>query len=92
MIVIATAIGGSYAVFIGIDVFAQTGFSQAASFILSGHAGSFVITNSGIYGMLVGMVVLAVAGIIVQYLYTGKGYSVSNRTSNNDSKQKLSQA
>ncbi|KAJ3031393.1 UNVERIFIED_CONTAM: hypothetical protein HDU68_004473 [Siphonaria sp. JEL0065] len=63
----STAIGGSYAVFTGIDVFAQTGFTDAARSIVSGH-GSLGEVNAGtkwVY-MFVGCVLLAIGGIAFQ--------------------------
>ncbi|KAJ3005389.1 UNVERIFIED_CONTAM: hypothetical protein HDU68_004631 [Siphonaria sp. JEL0065] len=63
----STAIGGSYAVFTGIDVFAQTGFTDAARSIVSGR-GSLGEVNAGtkwVY-MFVGCVILAIGGIVFQ--------------------------
>jgi len=73
---IATSWVGSYLVFYGIDVFAQTGYADAFQLILTGHAKSFTWTNA-IYGMLIGNIVLAVIGILVQLFITGRGFDIT---------------
>jgi hypothetical protein len=72
VVIIATSIAGAYAVGAGIDVFARTGMVESTKALLTSNPGSYQIDNKGVYGILVGMLVLAVLGMIVQYRITGK--------------------
>jgi hypothetical protein len=71
VVIVSTAVGGSYAMCFGIDCFAKTGFNQATLAVLSGHTTQFQITNNGMYGLLVSMAVLSLIGIAVQEKLTG---------------------
>ena len=71
--VISTAWVGSFVAFVGIDVFAQTGFAQSVSEILSGKTPESSQFSPACYGMLIGCVVLAVLGMLVQFKVTGTG-------------------
>jgi hypothetical protein len=57
---IVTAVGGSYTVFVGIDIFAKTGFSSFAHKFISKESISTYKDSS--YGMLCGFIALACAG------------------------------
>ena len=71
--IVATAWVGSFMTFVGIDVFAQTGFAQAVSEILSGQVATPNLYSPAAYAMLSACVVLAIIGMIVQFTLTGKG-------------------
>lgn len=62
---LGTAIPGSYALFFGIDVFTKTGFNNATQMFLNGNG--FYTTSPAVYGMLAGVLVLAIIGILVQF-------------------------
>jgi hypothetical protein len=79
LLVIATAIGGAYGVLFGIDIFCQTLFGEATRLVLSGNVQDYQIKDDRVYGMLIGMAVLAVAGIIVQYQFTSPNYTADAR-------------
>ncbi|KAI9335942.1 hypothetical protein BDR26DRAFT_897281 [Obelidium mucronatum] len=71
IMIASTALGGSYATFVGLDVFAQTGFVDIARAIVSGRGGSLGsvdISTKWIY-MLSGCVLLAIVGISVQIYF-----------------------
>jgi hypothetical protein len=71
--VVATAWTGSFLVFLGLDVYAQTGFTQGVSEILNGRTAAVDLFSPAAYGMLVGAVALAVGGVVLQFTLTGKG-------------------
>jgi hypothetical protein len=73
IIIISTSYYGSYFVFYGIDVFAQTGFTEAFKEILSGKENNSE-WDEGIYAMLVCSLVLFGAGVAVQFFVTAKDY------------------
>jgi hypothetical protein len=65
LLVISTAFAGSYGFFFGVDVFANTGFSNGIQTFLSGGDG--YVATTAVYGMLSGVFVLAVLGAIYQF-------------------------
>lgn len=71
VIVISTAIAGSYAFFFGIDVFIQTGFSQAVQRFAGGaqtSLGTFERSSStAVIGMCAGVLILAIIGSVSQF-------------------------
>ncbi|KAL7748459.1 hypothetical protein RI367_006154 [Sorochytrium milnesiophthora] len=69
---IATSIAGSYGVFFGIDMFARTGFSNAAlGFVGHPSLAQAYTFHGAVIGMVVGFVVLALIGMFVQFKITG---------------------
>ncbi|KAJ1654446.1 hypothetical protein IWQ61_005630 [Dispira simplex] len=67
ILIIATAIWGAYAMMIGIDSFAHTGFRKHLSAIFNGDHGLSYETNPRVYAMIGSLVALALIGILVQY-------------------------
>ncbi|KAF7722743.1 hypothetical protein EC973_002727 [Apophysomyces ossiformis] len=68
MVVIATAFVGAFAIFIGIDLYAKTGFAQAVSNFQHVHDVSAVVNSSPqVRGMLGGCLGLAIVGALIQY-------------------------
>ncbi|PWA00756.1 hypothetical protein BB558_003222 [Smittium angustum] len=59
--IISTSIYGSYALFVGIDCFARTGFKESIASVLSKTTNP-VKNTAAIYGMLAGTIVLAIIG------------------------------
>ncbi|PVU85593.1 hypothetical protein BB559_006928 [Furculomyces boomerangus] len=68
-IIISTSIYGSYALFVGIDCFAKTGFKESVASALSKTVNPVKNTLS-VYGMLAGTIVLAIIGALVQFKTT----------------------
>ncbi|KAJ1954653.1 hypothetical protein GGI12_005742, partial [Dipsacomyces acuminosporus] len=66
-IIVASSIWGAYALFIGIDCFARTGFQDATLTFLKTPGAKFTVTPK-VYGMIAGMAVSAVLGIIIQFI------------------------
>lgn len=71
VVVVSTAVAGSYSMCFGIDCFTKTGFNQATLAVLGGHPEQFQISNNGMYGLLISMIVLAILGILIQEKITG---------------------
>ncbi|KAJ1983749.1 hypothetical protein H4R34_001081 [Dimargaris verticillata] len=67
VIIIATAIWGAYAMMVGIDSFAHTGYRQHLSAIFGGDTAAIYHTSGKVYAMIGSTVALAAIGIIVQY-------------------------
>jgi hypothetical protein len=65
LLVLSTAFSGSYGAFLGIDVFANTGFSNGIQTFLSG-GGEYEATYT-VWGMLAGVLALAVLGSFYQF-------------------------
>lgn len=66
VVIISTSIVGSLSFFFGVDVFAKTGLAYYVDEIVSGvsvPSGG----NGKIYGMLAGVIILALIGIVHQY-------------------------
>ncbi|KAI9145983.1 hypothetical protein BKA69DRAFT_1046658 [Paraphysoderma sedebokerense] len=70
-IIVLTGFSGAYEVMLGIDLFARTGFKDAMGNFL-GNGKMLYSPTPAIYGMLAGTVLLAIAGIVVQFMITGK--------------------
>ncbi|KAJ2038552.1 hypothetical protein GGI08_008310 [Coemansia sp. S2] len=70
-IIVASAIWGSYALFVGIDCFARTGFQYTALAFLN-TPGAVYETSPKVYAMIAGMAVCAILGIVTQFLTTRK--------------------
>ncbi|KAJ2818918.1 hypothetical protein GGI24_004951, partial [Coemansia furcata] len=68
-IIVASAIWGSYALFVGIDCFARTGFQYTALAFLNAP-GAVYETSPKVYAMIAGMAVCACLGIVTQFLTT----------------------
>lgn len=70
MIVIATAFIGAFVIFIGIDLYVQTGFSSAvANFLHAHNTDTLIHSSSGVRGMLGGTLALAVVSCFLQYCF-----------------------
>lgn len=68
LIIVATSFIGSFVIFIGIDLYAQTGFADAVKRFLQARSTDVLIqSSSGVRGMLGGTLALAIVGIFVQY-------------------------
>ncbi|KAJ1735926.1 hypothetical protein LPJ61_000299 [Coemansia biformis] len=67
---------GAYALFVGIDCFARTGFQYAALAFLSVPGASFAM-SPGVYAMVAGMALSALLGAVVQLRLTAKHKSPS---------------
>ncbi|PWA01190.1 hypothetical protein BB558_002722 [Smittium angustum] len=65
--IISTSIYGSYALFVGIDCFAKTGFKESIASVLSKTTNP-VKNTATIYGMLAGTIVLAIIGASFQFM------------------------
>lgn len=65
LLVIGTAFPGAYGAFFGLDIFINTGFKEGMQKFLSG--GGLYVTSAPVYGMLAGVVVLAIIGCVVQF-------------------------
>ncbi|KAJ2787839.1 hypothetical protein GGI15_000408 [Coemansia interrupta] len=70
-IVVSSSIWGSYALFVGIDCFARTGFQNTALDFLN-TPGAVYETSPKVYAMIACMAVSAILGIIVQFLLIRK--------------------
>lgn len=69
LIIFGTALIGAYAIILGIDMFARTGFAQSVSAFMDGNHDTNYETNTKVYIMLVAMVVLFILGSLFQYRY-----------------------
>ncbi|RKP33665.1 hypothetical protein BJ085DRAFT_39907 [Dimargaris cristalligena] len=67
VLIIATALWGAYAMMIGIDSFAKTGFREQLSAFFSGDTAAVYQTNAKVYAMIGSTIALALIGAIVQY-------------------------
>ncbi|CAG8467332.1 8909_t:CDS:2 [Diversispora eburnea] len=67
VIIIGTSFIGSYALFIGIDMFANTGFYNSVRAFMDGNHDIDYEANTKVYLMLVGMIVVFVIGALCQY-------------------------
>lgn len=68
MIVVATAFVGAFVIFIGIDLYVQTGFTSAVSAFLQARNTDILIhSSSAVRGMLGGTLGLSVASILFQW-------------------------
>ncbi|KAJ3063313.1 hypothetical protein HDU98_000869 [Podochytrium sp. JEL0797] len=77
VVVGATAVGGSYAAFVGLDVFLGTGFVSIADGIVTGKGGAGdELGNGGWVGMMVGCLFVAGVGVWVQLMGFGNGGKV----------------
>jgi len=76
LIIIATAIIGAYAIILGIDLFAKTGFAQSIrSFMVGGnHNIPDYNTNTKVYLMLAGMIGFFIVGSLFQFRYHRKSH------------------
>ena len=73
VVIISTAIIGSYSLFYGLDSFIGTGFTTSMQAVLrTKDVQQYNIEDKGLYGMLVGMLAVCVVGIVVQYTVTAK--------------------
>ena len=72
VVIIATAIAGSYLIVFGVDCFLNSGFKNAIYAILHGSPTDYIIQNQTIHALLISMIVICIVGIIVQYRVTGR--------------------
>ncbi|KAI7868514.1 hypothetical protein BDF14DRAFT_560183 [Spinellus fusiger] len=68
MIVIATAFVGSFAIFVGVDMYVNTGFNQAVEIFLKAKSLDVFQSSPQVRGMLAGTLGLALVGAIIQWL------------------------
>lgn len=69
VIIFGTAFIGSYAIFIGIDMFACTGFANSIRSFLDGNHNIVYNADVKVYLMIAGMIVLFIIGAVFQYKY-----------------------
>ncbi|KAK9763171.1 hypothetical protein K7432_010403 [Basidiobolus ranarum] len=67
LLILGTAITGSYSLVVGIDYFARTGFTQQLVDFLNGSGQVFYHTTGAVYGMIATLVVLFIIGSVVQF-------------------------
>ncbi|ORX61501.1 hypothetical protein DM01DRAFT_1332101 [Hesseltinella vesiculosa] len=68
LMVIATAFMGSFAIFVGIDIYAKTGFANTVANMLHARSATVVTTADGpLRGMLAGCLGLAIVGSLIQW-------------------------
>ncbi|KAI8970306.1 hypothetical protein BDF20DRAFT_117324 [Mycotypha africana] len=76
MFVIATAFIGSFAIFCGIDVYANTGFLEAVNqFLHARNLDTVVTATSALRGMLGGCLALALFGCLIQWCMLRRDHS-----------------
>jgi MFS family permease len=68
-IILGTAFIGAYAIILGIDLFARTGFALSVKAFMDGNHDTDYKVNTKVYLMLAGMIVLFILGSIFQYRY-----------------------
>jgi hypothetical protein len=68
-IILGTAFIGAYAIILGIDLFARTGFAQSIKAFMDGKHDTEYKVNTKVYIMLAGLFGLFVIGSIFQYRY-----------------------
>jgi len=69
LIIYGTALIGAYAIILGVDMFARTGFAQSVRAFMDGQNDADYETNTKVYIMLVAMLVLFLLGSLFQYRY-----------------------
>ncbi|RGB34670.1 hypothetical protein C1646_624269 [Rhizophagus diaphanus] len=69
LIILATAFIGAYAIILGIDLFARTGFAQSVRAFLDKNNDTPYTTNTKIYLMLAGMLGFFIVGSLFQFRY-----------------------
>jgi len=69
LIIVGTALIGAYAIILGVDMFARTGFAQSVGAFMDGNHDTNYETNRDVYIMLAAMVVLFIIGTLFQYRY-----------------------
>jgi len=69
LIILGTAFIGAYAIILGIDLFAKTGFSQSVGAFMDGNHNTTYTTNTKVYLMLAGMIGFFIVGSIFQFRY-----------------------
>ncbi|KAI8324176.1 hypothetical protein GQ54DRAFT_78379 [Martensiomyces pterosporus] len=70
-IIVASSVWGAYALFVGIDCFAKTGFQYTALTFLNAPGAKFETTPK-VYGMIAGMAISALLGIVIQFIISRK--------------------
>ncbi|KAJ2455684.1 hypothetical protein EV183_000531 [Coemansia sp. RSA 2336] len=75
-LIIASAIWGSYILFVGIDCFVHTGFQNTALAFLN-TPGAVYVTSPKVYAMIGCMALSAVLGIVAQFRLTRKPKSAA---------------
>ncbi|RIB22729.1 hypothetical protein C2G38_2033366 [Gigaspora rosea] len=78
IIIVATAFIGAYAIILGVDMFARTGFSQSVFSFLNGN-GQYE-TNTKIYIMLGALVVTFIIGVLFQLRSQNEKFWPGGRT------------
>ncbi|KAJ2800651.1 hypothetical protein H4R21_003091 [Coemansia helicoidea] len=70
-VIVLSSVWGSYALFVGIDCFARTGFRSTALAFL-GAPGAVYATSPGAFAMIAGMALTTLLGVFVQFRLTAK--------------------
>jgi len=68
-IILATAFIGAYAIILGIDMFARTGFADSVRSFMDGNHDIGYQTNRDVYIMLGAMIILFIIGVLFQRRY-----------------------
>lgn len=71
LVILGTAISGSFAFVYGLDIFLRTGFTLIVRSVLTGNG--VYQTSSAVYGMIGGFVVGALAGTLLQWYQHRRG-------------------
>ncbi|RHZ44209.1 hypothetical protein Glove_750g8 [Diversispora epigaea] len=88
VIIIGTSFIGSYAIFIGIDMFANTGFTNSVRTFMDGNHDIAYEANTKVYLMLVGMIVVFIIGALCQYKWhRGNRFLPENKKGKSRSKE-----
>eukprot|EP00732_Lithocolla_globosa_P005223 Lithocolla_globosa_v1_NODE_5264_length_1272_cov_17.329499.p1 type:complete len:244 gc:universal NODE_5264_length_1272_cov_17.329499:982-251(-) len=69
-LVLSTSWFGAYLTFWGVDIFAQTGFTEAFKQILTQEHDEFYEYSDGVYAMMCGAFALFLVGVLVQWCKT----------------------
>ncbi|KAJ2693071.1 hypothetical protein H4R19_006058 [Coemansia spiralis] len=70
-VIVLSSVWGAYALFVGIDCFARTGFQSTALAFLDAP-GAIYVTSPGVFAMIAGMALAALLGVFVQLRLTSK--------------------
>ncbi|ORX83955.1 hypothetical protein K493DRAFT_320176 [Basidiobolus meristosporus CBS 931.73] len=73
ILIVGTALIGSYSLVVGVDYFVRTGFTQQLLDFLNGRGETFYHTTGAVYGMLASLAILFLVGVFVQFkTYSGR--------------------
>ncbi|KAG9306466.1 hypothetical protein G9A89_003576 [Geosiphon pyriformis] len=69
LIILSTSLIGAYSIILGIDIFARTGFKESVRHFMDGNHGIIYHASGKVYGLLVALLVLFIAGSVFQWRY-----------------------